>query len=393
MRTPVLLLVFFSMNSLLGVAQQRGYILPDSQPRQSELRDARSDRLPPRGPSPPSMIQSPVLGFVYAADISELRTILGIPGASRLSGPLALPSEVINVIFAPGQQCALAEQANGAPISVIAFPAANPVPLVEIPNAIAHPDMVGFSPSGGNAVVYSVSEQRLQVITGLLSTPRVAREMGFAALPDDVQLLAIADDGITLLEGTVNNDVYILAEASGPQLIHSAEALGGMAFTPGSRDLLVFDPSSGTLSLLQNVVSPPRLPPRPPGPVALALGAGAKGTPVLDGNGGPGTPVSPPSMTPKCITLASGLTGFTGTVFLQADSHVATITSTAANDLAEVDLQNRLVQHLRLPANAAALQPLRTPGKYLLSYQAGQPALILDTSGTQASLYFIPAAR
>jgi hypothetical protein len=339
------------------------------------------------------MIQSPVLGFVYAADISELRTILGIPGASRLSGPLALPSGVINVIFAPGQQCALAEQANGAPISVIAFPAANPVALVEIPNAIAHPDIVAFSPSGGNAAVYSVSEQRLQIITGLLSTPRVARDIASGALPDDAQLLAIADDGITLLEGTVSNDVYILVEASGPQFIHSAEDLGGMAFTPGSHDLLVFDPNSGTLSLLQNVVSRPQLPPRLPGPDAVGFRAGAKDTPVLDGNGDPGTPVSPPTVTPVSITIASGLTGFTGNVFLQADSHVATITSTAANDLAEVDLQNRLVQHLRLPANAAALQPLRTPGKYLLSYQAGQPALILDTSGTQASLYFIPAAR
>jgi hypothetical protein len=333
------------------------------------------------------MIQSPVLGFVYAADISELRTILGIPGASRLSGPLALPSGVTNVIFAPGQQCALAEQANGAPIGVIAFPAANPGPLVEIPNAIAHSDVVAFSPSGGNAAVYSVSEQRLQVITGLLSTPHVAREIAFGALPDVVQLLAIADDGITLLEGTVNNDVYILAEASGPQLIYSAESLGGMAFTPGSRDALVFDPSSGTLSLLQNVVSPPRLPPRPPVPDALRLRAGANNTPALAGNGDPGAPVPPPS-----TTLASGLTGFSGTVFLQADSHIATITSTAANDLAEVDLQNRNVQHLRLPANAIALQPLRMPGKYLLFFQPGQPALILDTSGEKGAVYFVPAS-
>jgi hypothetical protein len=381
------------MNSLLGVAQQRGYILPDSQPPQSELRDAHSDRLPPGRPLTLSPIQSPVLGLVYAADITELRTILGIPGASRLSGPLALPSGVTNVIFAPGQQCALVEQANGAPVSLIAFPAANPAPLVEIPNAIAHADMVAFSPSGDNAAVYSVSEQRLQVITGLLSTPRVAREIAFSALPDDVRLLAIADDGITLLEGAVNNDVYLLAEASAPRLVHSAEDLGGMAFTPGSHDLLVFDSSSGTLSLLQNVVSPPQLPSRPPAPDAVGFGVGAKDNAVLADNGNPGTPVSPPSTIPTSITIASGLTGFSGAVFLRANSHVATITSTAANELAEVNLQNRIVQRLRLPANAAALQPLRSPGKYLLSYQAGQPALIVDTSGTQASLYFIPAAR
>ena len=111
-------------------------------------------------------MQSPVLGFVNTAGGSEVRAINGIPGASTLSPPLALPGGVTSLDFAPGQKYALAEQADGASLGVIQFSGANPGPLVQIAGGISQPDVISFSPNGAAAALYSASAGRLQVLCG-----------------------------------------------------------------------------------------------------------------------------------------------------------------------------------------------------------------------------------
>jgi hypothetical protein len=295
-------------------------------------------------------MQPPVLGFVYAAGGSEVRVINGIPGASTLSSPLTLPEGVTGVDFAPSQKCALVEQTNGSSVGLITFSGANPGPLTQIAGGISKPDVVSFSPQGAAAALYSASEGRLQVLAGLPDRPQVARELTNGDLPEAVHLLAIADDGVTLLEGTVNNAVYLLA-GSGAQLLESVADLGGIAFTPQSNDALVFDRSSGTLSLMQGV-----------------------------------------SSTRSQRLLASGLTGLTGNIELEADGVRAIITSSATSQLWEIDLQSLAVQNLQLPATPAMLEPLRVSGHYLLSWQPGQPAWILNTNQEKGAVYFVPAA-
>ena len=68
------------------------------------------------------------------------------------------------------------------------------------------------------------------------------------------------------------------------------------------------------------------------------------------------------------------------------------ITSTNANHLWQVDLQNLQVQDLQLPSAPAMLTPLRTNGDYLLSWQPGQLAWIVDTNQEKGTVYLVPAA-
>ncbi|MGO8786125.1 MAG: hypothetical protein ACLQVL_01910 [Terriglobia bacterium] len=297
-------------------------------------------------------MQSPILGFVSATDGSEARAILGIPGASMLSRPLALPAGVTNLNFAPGQRYAIVEAASGGPIGVMTFPSANPGPLVEISGAISRPDIVSFNPTGTAAVVYSASEGRLEVLSGLPATPRIAREINGADLPNAVRLLALADDGVTLLEGGADSSVYWLADGSGPQLLATAGDLEGAAFVPKSSNALIFDRNGGSLSLLQNVGS-----------------------------------------SPSNRSLVGGLTDLGGKIAVQVTAGRALITSASANHLYQVDLQSLRVQDLQLPATATMLEPLRASGKYLLSWQSGQPAWLVDASGQTGAVYFVPAAN
>jgi hypothetical protein len=169
-------------------------------------------------------------------------------------------------------------------------------------------------------------------------------------LPDAVRLLALADDGVTLLEGTVNSAVYLLA-GSGPQMLESVTDLGGIVFTPQSDDALIFDRGTGTLSLMQGV-----------------------------------------SSERSKRLLAQGLTGLGGDIALETDGRRAVITTSSSNHLWEIDLQSQAIQEVQLPTTPAMLQPLRLSGHYLLAWQPSQPAWVLNTNQEKATVYFVPAA-
>jgi hypothetical protein len=295
-------------------------------------------------------MQAPILGFVYAPAGSEVRAINGVAGASTQGSPLALPEGITGISFAPGQKSAIVARTSGASVGVVSFLGANPGALVSIPRGISQPDIIAFSPNGTDAALYSALEGQLQVVTGLPDNPQVTRNIGSAELPDAVRVLAIADDGVTLLEGTVHSAVYLLA-ASGPQLLESVPDLRGILFNPKTSDALIFDRNGGTLSLLQSVSS---------------------------------SPTSRP--------LASGLTGLDGTIALQTNGRRAVITSTNANHLWQVDLQSLQVQDLQLPTTPAMLTPLRANGDYLLSWQPGQLAWVVDTNQEKGTVYLVPAA-
>ncbi len=304
---------------------------------------------PAAGGTVSRQMQSPVLGFVYGAG-NEVRAIDGIPGASTLSSPLPVPAVVARLIFAPSQKYALVERTDDASLGLMTFSGANPGPLVQIVGGISKPNIISFSPNGGAAALYSDSEGRLQVFSGLPDNPKLAREIRSGDLPGVVRLLALADDGETLLEGTDNNAVFLLA-GSAPQTLVSVADLGGMAFISQSNDALIFDRGEGALSLLQGV-------------------SGERSRRLL----------------------ASGLTGLEGNINLESDGARAVITSTSARHLWQIDFHSLAVQDIPLPTTPAMLEPLRVSGHYLLAWQPGQPAWILNTNQERATVYFVPAA-
>ena len=295
-------------------------------------------------------MQAPILGFAYAAGSSEVRTINGIPGASVLSPPIVLPDGITAIVFAPGQKSALVESANSTSIGVVSFLSAEPGPITPVAGAIAQPDIIVFSPSGAAAALYSTAEGKLQVIGGLRDRPQVTRNLTADELPDPARTFAIADDGVTLLEGTVNSGVYLLA-SGGAQLLENVSDLGAIVFNPSSNDALILDRSGNTLSLLQSV-----------------------------------------SSAPASRTLASGLTGLDGNIVLQTNGRTAVVTSINANHLWEVDLRSYQTQELPLSTTPAMLQPLRISGEYLLAWQPGQLAWIVDTNAPKGAVYLVPTA-
>ena len=189
------------------------------------------------------------------------------------------------------------------------------------------------------------------MITGLPDSPELTRVIPGSDLPDEVRFLAIADDGVTLLEGTVHNAVYLLPQVGSPRFLHSAGDLEGIAFAPRSNDVVVFDREAGTAFLLQEV-----------------------------------------NAASSYLLLADGLTGLDGIVFLQTSSASAVIASTNSNNLWEINLRSLQVQNIHLPGMPQMLEPLRTSGDYLLYYRSGLPAWILDSNGGAGVVSLVPAS-
>jgi hypothetical protein len=302
------------------------------------------------GNATPGM-QTPVLGFVSGADLGELRSLLGVPGASALGEPLAVPAGVRSVYFAPGQSYALLAPKAGQFLGLMEFQGADEGAVVSVCAAIPQPDIVAFSPGASTAALYSKAEGRLQVVTGLPDSPQLARVIPKNDLPDEVRFLAVADDGVTLLEGTVHGAIYLLPQLGSPRLLYTAEDLQGMAFAPRTNDLVAFDRAASTAFLLQDV----------------------------DGGS-------------SYLLLADGMTGLNGTVFLQTSRAGAVIASTNSSTLWEINLQSRQVQDINLPGTPQMLQPLRTSGDYLLFYRTGFPAWILDSNGAAGVVSLVPAS-
>jgi hypothetical protein len=294
-------------------------------------------------------MQRPLLGFVYASDVNQMRAILGIPGAAVLSDIIPLPRGVAKVNLAPGQKHAIVERTGKGSIGVITFPGASAGPFRAIPGAISHPEIISFNPSGSAAVVYSSSEGWLQVIQGFPSNPKVSRSISFRDIPDAIRLLAIADDRVTLLLGT-DNTIFRLNGFIFRHFLNTRD-LEAMVFVPGSRDFIYADRAAGSVSILNSA------------------GASSSGVQLIEG-------------------LAPD-----GAIAVQVNSGKAIVTSTSidTSEVWQVDLKNFDIQHTQLAAKPTMLHPLRTAGRFLLSYDIRMPAWILDTSGESAVLSFVPA--
>lgn len=206
-----------------------------------------------------SAFVGPSLGFVSGAMPSQLRPILGIPGAARLGAPILLPSTVTQLYLAPGHYYALASRGTADPvaITVLRMPAgmqSNPV-LVALPGAVAEPELVAFSPSGRSAVLYSQTANRVQAFTGLPNSPLLLADITNVTLPNAPSKLAISDDAQAVLVADGTGTVYALHGTAAPAAVYHSSQVGALVFFSNSHEAIVGDPALGTTAVVETSTS------------------------------------------------------------------------------------------------------------------------------------------
>lgn len=175
-----------------------------------------------------SALSAPVLGYLHDSESATVRPIHGIPGASLLSDPLALPWSVTRAAMTPagdlvlitGESTAWVLSANGARREIPG--------LATLANA-SKTDLF-LSPDGSAAAFRNREANLLEIVTGLPDQPVIAHrsDTQFAA-----GALAVSDDG-TLVLTAGPDGVYLTDTSGGVERV--AEAGLGAAFRPRSHE-------------------------------------------------------------------------------------------------------------------------------------------------------------
>lgn len=191
---------------------------------------------------------APFLGFVLGPDALELRAILGTTSTAHLSDPLRVPEAATRLYLPPRQHYALIEQ--DGPLAVWrlgnAAPSIASEVLTPITGTMSHPDVVAFSPRGEAAVVYSRTNNRLQVIDWLPAKPSIASEVMTTQI-GDVSKLALSDDAKTVVALSANSNLVSFFSAGVWRPMPGAYEPAAWSFVSRTHDLVLTD-------LVQNMV-------------------------------------------------------------------------------------------------------------------------------------------
>ncbi|MBV9760185.1 MAG: hypothetical protein JO340_06455 [Acidobacteriaceae bacterium] len=230
----------------------------------------------------PAASSGPTLGFIPGAAPWLVQPILGIPGAARLGAPIALPNTVSQLYLAPGQSYAVALQGADDPASFVPLRVNGILQiapsLVPLTGALAHPDLVVFSPTGRSLVLYSQRMSQARVFTGLPNSPRLAAQLSNIV---NAVKLAVSDDAQLLLLSDTMGNVDSLSQAGASAPVYHSSQVAALAFLPRSHDAIVCDPAAATAVLLQAGTSLQVLPPPAAECQPQAVTATADGNTIL----------------------------------------------------------------------------------------------------------------
>jgi DNA-binding beta-propeller fold protein YncE len=252
----------------------------------------------------------------------------GVPGAAIVGSPLALPDGVSLVRPAPAHRYALVEFAGGSAPAVVDLED-GAAPLA-IEGALTRAGLAAFSPTGRSALLYEASG-RLQIVTGLPSSPRVAREFN---IPDAASV-AVSDDGAAVLVADAAGSVSLLDQDGLATPLLQLTRLAAMSFLPHRLDAVFCD--------------------------------GARGEVILAGAG-------------SRRLLASGLDG-AARMAPSTGGEALYVTAAEARRAWRIDVATGESRAIDLPVNPDALEPLRAADTFLISSRPGEPAWLLTPGG------------
>ncbi len=175
----------------------------------------------------------PVLGHLFDAASGALRTIEGFPGAAMADASLPAQLRWRQAHIAPSQQYALAVPEQDSRLWLVPL-GASPSLSRAMDEIAPLPREVVFSPSGALALV--VSDDILQLMTGLPDRPTKGRSMPVSALGETPGFLALAEDGTVAMTG---NPARLIDPAGQILPLPVDGAVTAFSFQPGSAGALV----------------------------------------------------------------------------------------------------------------------------------------------------------
>lgn len=284
-----------------------------------------------------------VLGYVYDPGLSQLRPLIGVPGAASLDSALAAFS---TLTLASGRSYGLGQATATDAFGVVNW-ATGQIVSQPLTDSIQSPDTVAFSPSGTAAVLFSASSHQVQVWTNLPDAPSLSATLDVPVAP--VASLAVSDDGAAVLAGLAGEIPSLQLLGSQSRTVASGGSYPAAQFLSGSHDAVYVDGNANQLLLLTD-------------------GASAGTTLASDADG-----IADPA--------AIGVSNDNIKVIV-ANRQTPAVTVTDLNAHTTITLSCD-----RAPSEVSRLA---APGVFRLNSAAKQGLTLLDLSGDTPQLSFIP---
>jgi hypothetical protein len=203
-----------------------------------------------------SAIGGYTLGYVFDGRSSDLKPMVGIPGAAVLGASLETGVAIQQAYVSPRQNYAVALTDSGAVVVPLPF-AADTSAIAPLGFDASAAGVVALSPDGSAGAFYSVNEAAIRIVAGMPDSPAIARTISTAAISGTIRLLAIGNDAAMLVAAvdipdTGSSVMQIDADGNGRTLTNSTH-ISALRFMGGGNDLLVADDADDTVSMIQDV--------------------------------------------------------------------------------------------------------------------------------------------
>ncbi len=184
----------------------------------------------------------PVAGFVLDSRTATIRAMTGIPGATRLADPLALPFPILAAEFAPSGDAAVVITGDQPRHLIILGSLLSGSPSIADLGEVADGTrLLGLNAKGTAAIVYSPAEGQLRFVIGIGKDAVLSAPVPAAALAGPVTAGVLDEAGSCAILGTGSLETLCSDGSSRRVLTDSTFHITALALTGNGRDLWVAD--------------------------------------------------------------------------------------------------------------------------------------------------------
>jgi len=201
-------------------------------------------------------ISVPTLGFFTAPNGAGLIPIHGLASTATLGAIMPLPEGADSVYLPPREHYALVSEDAAQKIAIWHLAhrhAANGEDALDVvPGALAHPDLVAFSPKGSSAALYYGSSSRLQIVRNLPGRAAVASDVSTSGL-GPLSAVVVSDDGAVVIARDSIGRFQLSSNGQSWQVLPWTYAPLAWSFVSNSHDLILSDSQQKNIYLLRQV--------------------------------------------------------------------------------------------------------------------------------------------
>lgn len=184
-----------------------------------------------------TVIDSPLLGMVLDRNAARLRPVYGVPGAATMGDPLDTGNDISAAAVSPTGRYALVLSGADSHAALLFADNAKETPIAGVPSGVSQ---LALSPDGTAGALYYSSERVVRVVSGLTGVAaQQVRSIDVSALPSTKPLLAVSDDGASVLYSAGTYETFILGGESGLRRVAMSDVPTALAFRQGSRNALI----------------------------------------------------------------------------------------------------------------------------------------------------------